>query len=262
MVTSISNGVNQLLVIQGLHADIGEKEILRGVDLQIDLGQTHLLMGPNGSGKSTLAQVLLGDPHLLVTGGKVFLDGEDITSLPPEDRAKRGMYLGFQYPAEIPGLAMDVFLRSVLASTGRLTKGEEGFQKEISQAAAALRMPNTVFTRNVNEGFSGGEKKRSEILQLQIFQPKLAVLDEFDSGLDVDGLNAASEALRNFRSAKNSLLLISHYGKIMEKLKPDFVHIMNEGKIVLSGGAELISAIEELGFEKFFEKGGCGSLGI
>lgn len=246
--------MDKLLVVQNLHVSVGEKEILRGVSLEINQGETHVLMGPNGSGKSTLAQVLLGDPHATITGGKIFLEGENITFLPPEERAKKGMYLGFQYPVEIPGLSMDVFLRSVLASADRPALAGDEFSKKVAAAAASLRMSDTILARNVNEGFSGGEKKRSEILQLQIFQPKFAVLDEFDSGLDVDGLAAASEALRSFRSAENSLLLISHYGKIMEKLKPNFVHIMHEGKIVLSGGAELVSAIEEFGFEEFFKR--------
>lgn len=246
--------MDKLLVIQNLRVAIGKKEILRGVSLEINRGETHVLMGPNGSGKSTLAQVLLGDPSMLIIGGKIFLEDEDITFLPPEERAKKGVYLGFQYPVEIPGLSMEIFLRSALAAGGKPVAAEDNFQGKVTAVAASLGMPNTILARNVNEGFSGGEKKRSEILQLQIFQPKLAVLDEFDSGLDVDGLAAASEALRSFRSAGQSLLLISHYGKIMEKLKPNFVHIMHEGRIVLSGGIELVSAIEEFGFEKFLQK--------
>lgn len=243
-----------LLSVQNLYARIGGKEILRGVSLKIDRGETHVLMGPNGSGKSTLAQVLLGDPHVSVAGGRIFFAGEDITSLPPEERAKKGMYLGFQYPVEIPGLSMEIFLRSALAASGKPVSEEDNFQGKVTVVAASLGMPSTILARNVNEGFSGGEKKRSEILQLKVFQPKLAVLDEFDSGLDVDGLNAASEGLNNFRSPANSLLLISHYGKIVEKLKPDFMHIMYDGKIVRSGGPELVSVIEELGFEEFFKK--------
>lgn len=246
--------MEQLLSIQNLYAVIDEKEILRGVNLEINQGETHVLMGPNGSGKSTLAQVLLGDPHVSITGGKIFFESEDITSLPPEERAKKGMYLGFQYPVEIPGLSMEIFLRSILAADGRPISEEDNFQTKVTAVAASLGMPSTILARNVNEGFSGGEKKRSEILQLQILQPKLAVLDEFDSGLDVDGLNAASKELNSFRSPNNSLLLISHYGKIVEKLKPDFIHIMNEGKIVQSGGLKLVSAIEELGFENFFKR--------
>lgn len=246
--------MSNLLIIQNLHATVGEKKILQGVDLKIGLGETHLLMGPNGSGKSTLAQALLGDPRAQITGGKIILEGEEITSLPVEERAKKGMYLGFQYPVEIPGLAMDIFLRSVLACAGRPVSKKQEWQEETMRAAAAVRMPDTILTRNLNEGFSGGEKKRSELLQLQILRPKLAIIDEFDSGLDIDGLNAALEVLRKFRSANNSLLLISHYGKIVEKLQPDFVHIMSEGKIVLSGGVELAKAIEEFGFADFFHR--------
>ena len=245
--------MSNLLSIQNLHVSVGEKKILQGVDLVIGAGETHLLMGPNGSGKSTLAQVLLGDPRALVTDGKIFWEEENITLLPPEQRAKKGMYLGFQYPVEVPGLAMDIFLRSALACAGRPVSKKEEWQKEVGLAAAALRMPETILTRNLNEGFSGGEKKRSELLQLQMLRPKLAIIDEFDSGLDIDGLNSALEVLCRFRSPENSLLLISHYGKIVEKLRPDFVHIMNEGKIALSGGVELVNTIEEFGFEDFFK---------
>ena len=246
--------MNNLLTVQNLYAAVGKKKILQGVDFKIGLGEVHLLMGPNGSGKSTLAQVLFGDPRILVTDGKIFLEGEEITSLPPEERAKRGMYLGFQYPVEIPGLAIDTFLRSALACTGRPVVEEGEWQKEIGGIVSALRMPDKILARNLNEGFSGGEKKRSELLQLQVLRPKLAIIDEFDSGLDVDGLSAALDILNNFRSAKNTLFLISHYGKIIERLEPDFVHIMSEGKVVLSGGAELVSAIEEFGFADFFKK--------
>lgn len=242
-----------LLSIRDLRACIGDKKILRGVDLEINQGETHILMGPNGSGKSTLAQVLLGDPRASITSGKIFLEGEDITFLPPEERSKRGMYLGFQYPVEVPGLSIEIFLRSVLAASGKPISEEDNFQGKVTAVAAGLGMPSAILARNLNEGFSGGEKKRSEILQMRIIQPKLAVLDEFDSGLDVDGLNAASKELNNFRSPVNSLLLISHYGKIVEKLKPDFIHIMNGGKIVQSGGPELVDLIEETGFEKFFQ---------
>lgn len=242
------------MTIQDLHTAAGGKKILRGVDLTVKLGEVHLLMGPNGSGKSTLAQVLLGDPGASVTGGKIFWEGEEITRLPSEARAKKGMYLGFQYPVEIPGLAMDVFLRSALACAGRPVSGEKEWQKEVRRAAAAVRMPDTILARNLNEGFSGGEKKRGELLQLQILRPKLAIIDEFDSGLDIDGLRAALSVLKNFRSAQTSLLLISHYGKIIEELRPDFVHIMHEGKIVLSGGTELVKAVEEIGFENMFSR--------
>lgn len=247
-----------LLSVQNIHADIGDKEILRGVNLEVKRGETHVLMGPNGSGKSTLAQVLLGDPRVTVTGGKISFEGKDITSLPPEERAKRGMYIGFQYPVEVSGLTMEVFLRSALAAVGRPVSDEVYFQEKVTAVAASLGIPSAILERNVNEGFSGGEKKRSEVLQLGILRPRLAVLDEFDSGLDVDGLNAVSKELNNFKSPENGLLLISHYGKIVEKLKPDFIHIMNKGKIVQSGGPELVAIVEELGFEKFFEKSGLG----
>lgn len=246
--------MSSLLSVQNLHASAGEKKILQGVDLTIGPGEVHLLMGPNGSGKSTLAQILLGDPKASVSSGKIFWEGEEITSLPTEERAKRGMYLGFQYPVEIPGLPMDTFLRSALVCTGRELAEKKEWQKEVARAASALNMPDTILNRNLNEGFSGGEKKRSELLQLQILRPKLAIIDEFDSGLDIDGLHAALEVLRSFRSPRRSLLLISHYGKIVEKLRPDFVHIMSEGKIALSGGAELVNAIEELGFANFFKQ--------
>lgn len=240
-----------LLSIKNLHAVIADQEILKGVDLEIEKGQIHFLMGPNGSGKSTLAQVLMGSSHASVTQGEIFFQGENVTSLAPEERARRGLYLGFQYPAEVTGVGMIPFLRGALASRGVALSPETEFRSDLAPLVANLGMSPVFLDRNVNEGFSGGEKKRSEIFQLQVFKPTLAVLDEFDSGLDVDGLRSAAASLKDFMNRERALLVITHYGKIIDYLKPDAVHIMLDGRIVKRGDKELVGLIEESGFGKF-----------
>ena len=240
-----------LLSVKNLHASIQEKEILRGVDLNINPGEVHFLMGPNGSGKSTFGNALMGHPAIAVTDGAIHFKGEEITRVLPDERARRGLYLGFQYPAEVGGVPMSMFLRSVRAARGTPFKADTDFAIEFAPAAASLKLPEAFFLRNVNEGFSGGEKKRSEIFQLQVLSPALAILDEFDSGLDVDGLKAVFAALKEYMTPQRALLIITHYGRLTEYLKPDVVHVMMSGKIVAQGGEEIITHVEEKGFGEF-----------
>ncbi len=240
-----------LLLVKNLHASIQEKEILQGVDVEVRPGEIHFLMGPNGSGKSTFGNVLMGHPAVSVREGAICFKGEEITKVAPDERARRGLYLGFQYPAEVGGVPMAMFLRSVRAARGAPFKADTDFATEFAPAAASLKLPEAFFARNVNEGFSGGEKKRSEIFQLQVLKPDLAVLDEFDSGLDVDGLKAVCAALKEYMTSHRALLIITHYGRLAEYLKPDVVHVMMQGKIVACGGAEIVKQVEEKGFEQF-----------
>lgn len=240
-----------LLSVENLRVSTGDKEILRGVDVRIGAGEIHFLMGPNGSGKTTFANALMGSPAIRVTGGKIEFGGEDVSLLPPEARAKMGMYLGFQYPVEIPGVGFVLFLRNTLAARGAALSSDGDFRAALAAHGERLRLPAGLLERNLNEGFSGGEKKRSELLQLSVLQPRLAILDEIDSGLDVDGLRAAAAALREFLTKDRSLFLITHYGQMAEYLKPDAVHIMSGGRIVRSGGQELIASVEANGFEQF-----------
>lgn len=240
-----------MLSIQKLHASIGEAEILKGVSLEILPGEIHFLMGPNGSGKSTLAQTLLGSPSAKVTSGDIVFEDESIVSLLPEERARRGLYLGFQYPAEVSGVSVSTFLRSALSSRGEILPAISTFQENLTPLAASLGMPAAIFDRNLNEGFSGGEKKRSEIFQLAVLKPRLAILDEFDSGLDVDGIRAVSAALKNFMQPDRSLLIITHYGRIIEQIEPHRAHIMIDGRIAQSGNAELVCEVGQHGFRRF-----------
>lgn len=240
-----------LITAENLCVSIGDKEILRGVNVRIGTGEVHFLMGPNGSGKTTLANVLMGSPAVRVTGGRIEFAGEDIASFAPEVLARKGIYLGFQQPVEVPGVGYLPFLRATLASRGDTPGPEEEFRALVASLGSAVGAPAALLDRNLNEGFSGGEKKRSELLQLQVLQPRLAILDEIDSGLDVDGLHAAAAALQSFLTKDRALLLITHSGRMAEYLKPDAVHIMSGGRIVRSGGQELIASIETNGFEQF-----------
>lgn len=243
--------MDSLLRIDDVYARVEGKEILAGVSLAVPAGEIHFLMGPNGSGKTTLANALMGNPLVTVTAGTVSFDGEEITALPPEERAKKGLHLWFQYPAEVAGVGFMPFLRSVSAARGEVLPSEKEFRARIDTRAAELEMPAALLERNLNEGFSGGEKKRSELLQLAIFAPRLAILDECDSGLDVDGIRAAAKALQAFRGEGRSLLVITHHGAMREYLRPDAVHVMVRGRIVSSGDEELITAIERDGFGPF-----------
>lgn len=245
---------NPLLDIKNLSASVrteteAEKEILRGVDLTIMPGETHVLMGVNGSGKSTLAYALMGHPSYRITEGKVAMDGKDITSAAPDEKAKMGMFLAFQYPVSVPGLSTIAFLRAVAKSVKGEEKPFRQFRKEADSLCEELDIPVEFLSRFLNEGFSGGEKKRMEILQMLLLEPRLAILDETDSGLDVDAMKRVFEAIRAHKKADSSLLVITHYNKIVEYIKPDRVHVLKDGRIVRSGGMELSERIEAEGFE-------------
>jgi len=244
------------LVITDLHAsvitDAGESEILRGVSLTVESGTTNAIMGPNGSGKSTLAYVIAGHPKYTVTSGSITLDGADVLAMSVDERARAGLFLAMQYPVEIPGVSVSNFLRtSVTALRGEAPKLRT-WTKEMKDSMADLQMDPSFAARNVNEGFSGGEKKRHEILQLGLMQPKIAVLDETDSGLDVDALKVVSEGVNRFKEATNAgVLLITHYTRILRYIKPDVVHVFVDGRIVETGGPELADSLESEGYERF-----------
>ncbi|MDX1395358.1 MAG: Fe-S cluster assembly ATPase SufC [Gemmatimonadota bacterium] len=250
-----------LLEIRDLHARVEDEEIeiLRGVDLRVEEGNVHALMGPNGSGKSTLAKVIAGHPGYEVTSGQVLFRGEDLLELEPDERSRAGVFLAFQYPAEIPGVSIANFLRT--AANARLAEGEEmdifAFQKRLADKMALLRMDETFAGRYVNDGFSGGEKKRNEVLQMAVLEPALAVMDETDSGLDIDALRIVADGVNTLTGADERLgvLLITHYKRILEYIRPDRVHVMLAGRIVESGGAELADRLEAEGYDWLQEAG-------
>ncbi len=248
------------LVIRDLQAGIetedGLKQILRGVDLTVESGRTHAVMGPNGSGKSTLAYVIAGHPKYVVTGGSITLDGADVLAMSVDERARAGLFLAMQYPVEVPGVSVSNFLRtSVTAVRGEAPKLRT-WVKEVKAAMADLQMDPAFAERSVNEGFSGGEKKRHEILQMSLLQPKFAILDETDSGLDVDALRIVSEGVNRYlASAGAGTLLITHYTRILRYITPDVVHVFVDGRIVESGGAELAEVLEAEGYERFVGAG-------
>ena len=246
------------LEIRDLHVSVEDKEILRGVDLTVRAGETHALMGPNGSGKSTLAYAVAGHPKYDVTGGEVLLDGESVLEMTVDERARAGLFLAMQYPVEVPGVSVSNFLRTaVTAVRGEAPKLRE-FAKEMRGAMAELQIDPAFAQRNLNEGFSGGEKKRHEILQLELLKPKVAVLDETDSGLDIDALKVVSEGVNRFRSGDTGVLLITHYTRILRYVKPDFVHVFAAGRVVEEGGPELADLLEAEGYEKFTKAGASG----
>ncbi|MEV5711481.1 Fe-S cluster assembly ATPase SufC [Actinoallomurus sp. NPDC052274] len=243
------------LEIRDLHVSVEDKEILRGVDLTVKAGETHAIMGPNGSGKSTLAYAIAGHPKYTVTGGEVLLDGESVLDMAVDERARAGLFLAMQYPVEVPGVSVSNFLRTaVTAVRGEAPKLRE-FSKEMRSAMAELQIDPAFAQRNLNEGFSGGEKKRHEILQLEMLKPKVAVLDETDSGLDIDALKVVSEGVNRFRSDETGVLLITHYTRILRYVKPDFVHVFAAGRVVEQGGPELAELLETEGYEKFTKAG-------
>ena len=247
------------LEIKNLHAQVlpneeGEepKEILKGVNLTINSGETHAIMGPNGSGKSTLSYVIAGHPKYEVTGGEVLLDGENVLDMEVDERARAGLFLAMQYPTEVPGVKMSQFLRSAVTATrGEAPKLRE-WNKELTAAREQLQIDKSFAHRSVNEGFSGGEKKRHEVMQLDILKPKMAIMDETDSGLDVDALRIVSDGINQYQEETNGgIMLITHYKRILNYVKPDYVHVFAQGQIVKTGGAELADQLEAEGYDKF-----------
>jgi len=239
------------LVIKDLHASVAGTEIIRGLSLEIESGKVHAVMGPNGSGKSTLAKVLGGHPDYAVTSGEVLMDGEDILALEPDERARKGLFIAFQYPMEIPGVSNANFLRSAVQA--RLPEGETldamEYYERLYQKMDLLEIDRKFTARSVNEGFSGGEKKRNEILQMAMLEPRYAILDETDSGLDIDALKIVAQGVNTLRGPGLGVLLITHYQRLLNYIVPDVVHVMVRGRIVRTGGKELALALEEQGYD-------------
>jgi Fe-S cluster assembly ATP-binding protein len=254
------------LQIKNLHVAAGDKQILKGVDLTVRSGEIHALMGPNGSGKSTLANAVMGHPGLEVTQGQIVFDGEDITEADPDERARAGLFLAFQYPVAVPGVTVAKYLRTVI-NAHREARGEDSislrdFRKTVEAAMQLTQVPKEFSNRYINDGFSGGEKKRMEILQLALQQPSMAVMDETDSGLDVDALKVVSAGVNSVRGAQESpmgVLIITHYQRILHLIKPTHVHIMFEGRIVKEGGPELVELIEREGYKSIREEVGSAA---
>ncbi|MEZ3520283.1 MAG: Fe-S cluster assembly ATPase SufC [Muribaculaceae bacterium] len=250
--------MSDLLNVKDLRAGIEGKEILRGINLTVRPGEVHAIMGPNGSGKSTLSGVLAGDPRFTVTGGTATLGGTDLLALSPEDRSHEGLFLSFQYPVEIPGVTMVNFMRAAV-NAKRKYLGQEplsagDFLKMMRQKRAIVELDNKLASRSVNEGFSGGEKKRNEIFQMAVLEPRLSILDETDSGLDIDALRIVAGGVNKLRSESNATIVITHYQRLLDYIRPDFVHILYKGRIVHSGGPELALELEEKGYDWIKER--------
>ena len=246
-----------LLNVRGLRAGIDDKEILRGIDLTVRPGEVHAIMGPNGSGKSTLSGVLAGDPRFTVTGGEATLSGVNLLDLSPEDRSHEGLFLSFQYPVEIPGVSMVNFMRAAVNAKRKYLHQDplsaSEFLKMMRQKRAIVELDNKLASRSVNEGFSGGEKKRNEIFQMAVLEPKLAILDETDSGLDIDALRIVAGGVNKLKTERNATIVITHYQRLLDYIRPDFVHILYKGRIVHSGGPELALELEERGYDWIME---------
>jgi Fe-S cluster assembly ATP-binding protein len=241
-----------LLEVKNLHANVAGREILRGIDLTVDAGEVHAIMGPNGSGKSTLAQVLAGRDVYQVTEGEVLYDGKNLLEMSPEDRAREGVFMAFQYPVEIAGINNTYFLKAALNAI-RKHRGEQEldaveFMQLVRAKAKALDIDQAMLTRSVNEGFSGGEKKRNEIFQMAVLEPRLAILDETDSGLDIDALKIVAHGVNALRSPDRAIVVVTHYQRLLNYIVPDVVHVLNDGRIVRSGGKELALELEEKGY--------------
>ena len=244
-----------MLEINNLHCQIEDKPILKGIDLKINKGEIHAIMGPNGSGKSTLANVISGHEDYEVTKGSIYFKDQEINELSPEERAHQGVFLSFQYPVEIPGVTVTNFIKTAI-NESRKSKGQEEMPssemlKKIREKASLLEIDSNFLSRSLNQGFSGGEKKRNEIFQMAMMEPELAVLDETDSGLDIDALKIVADGVNTLRDDKNSFLIITHYQRLLDYIKPDFVHVLMNGKIVKSGGADLALELEKKGYENF-----------
>jgi Fe-S cluster assembly ATP-binding protein len=254
----METGSKEMLKISGLRAEVAGKEILKGIDLEVHAGEVHAIMGPNGSGKSTLAQVLAGREDYEVTGGSVSFEGTDLLLLPPEQRARRGLFLGFQYPVEIPGVN-NVYLLKAALNAKRKVAGEPEvdayeFLALIKQKMKLMQMSEAFLTRGVNEGFSGGEKKRNEVLQMLVLEPKLAILDETDSGLDIDALKVVAMGVNSLRDPRRAVVLVTHYQRLLDYIVPDRVHVLSGGRILRSGDRSLALELERHGYDWVSEK--------
>lgn len=242
-----------MLEIKDLRASIEGKEILKGINLTVKPGEVHAIMGPNGSGKSTLSAVLTGNPAYTVTGGEVEFNGKDLLALSPEDRAHEGLFLSFQYPVEIPGVSMVNFMRAAINEKrkyyGKEPLSASDFLKLMREKRQVVQLDNKLASRAVNEGFSGGEKKRNEIFQMAMLEPKLSILDETDSGLDIDALRIVAEGVNTLKTANNATIVITHYQRLLDYIKPDFVHVLYKGRIVKTAGPELAKEIEQRGYD-------------
>lgn len=244
---------NILLNVKNLHAEINGKEILKGINLIIRPGEVHAIMGPNGSGKSTLSSVLAGDPKFAVTAGEVLFNGKELLELSPEDRSHEGLFLSFQYPVEIPGVSMVNFMRAAINEKRKYFNEQplsaSDFLKLMRQKRAIVELDNKLASRSVNEGFSGGEKKRNEIFQMAVLEPRLSILDETDSGLDIDALRIVAGGVNKLKTEDNATIVITHYQRLLDYIKPDFVHVLYKGRIVRSGGPDLALELEEKGYD-------------
>ncbi|HZB97654.1 MAG TPA: Fe-S cluster assembly ATPase SufC [Candidatus Sulfotelmatobacter sp.] len=249
-----ADGATATLVVKGLTARVEGKDILKGVDLEVPQGEIHALMGPNGSGKSTLAYTLMGHPAYEVTGGSASFDGQDLLSMPADERARLGIFLSFQYPTAIPGVSTVNFLRAALRAQGKEMPAR-AFMQTLNSTMSQLKFDESFRQRYINDGFSGGEKKRAEILQMEMLKPRLAILDETDSGLDVDALRTVAEAILRLKGPDVGILVITHYPRILEYLEPDRVHVMHQGRVILSGDRGLAQRIEAGGYEPIIGAG-------
>ncbi len=245
--------MDEMLKVRGLKAEINGREILRGIDLDVNPGEVHAIMGPNGSGKSTLSMVLAGNPAYTVTGGEATFQGKDLLAMPPEVRSHEGLFLGFQYPVEIPGVSMVNFMRAAINAKREYLHQEPmsatDFLKLMREKRAVVELDNRLASRSVNEGFSGGEKKRNEIFQMAMLEPRLSILDETDSGLDIDALRVVANGVNKLRNEQNATIVITHYQRLLDYIAPDFVHILYKGRIVMTGGPELALELEERGYD-------------
>src|SRR3990167_3319696 len=248
-----------MLSIKNLHVNVDGKPILKGIDLEVKAGEVHAIMGPNGSGKSTLANILAGHEHYEVTAGEVIYRDNNLLALPPEERARQGMFLAFQYPVEIPGVSNIYLLKSALNAIRRSQGLPEldamDFLELVKDRMKLVEMPEELLYRSVNEGFSGGEKKRNEILQMAVLEPRLAILDETDSGLDIDALKVVAQGVNRLRRADNAMILVTHYQRLLEYVEPDHVHVLFDGRIVKSGGEDLARELERRGYDWIREEG-------
>ena len=242
-----------MLQIKNLHATVNEKEILKGLNITVNAGEVHAIMGPNGAGKSTLASIIAGNENYEMTSGEILLDNEDISEMTPEERAHKGVFLSFQYPVEIPGVSVTNFMRTSINETRKAQGKDEmpasDMLKLIREKSELLEIDRKFLSRSLNEGFSGGEKKRNEIFQMAMLEPKLAILDETDSGLDIDALRIVANGVNKLKSKDNAVIVITHYQRLLDYIIPDFVHVLMDGKIVKSGGKELAYELEEKGYD-------------